>query len=84
MINSPCYGCPDRYPACHDHCDKYKDFRAELDDYNEACRETIRSTPDRPPVGFRANHGAGYSGWFDVRKVNAMNRKRAWKERNAP
>lgn len=20
--NKPCYGCPDRYPACSDHCQK--------------------------------------------------------------
>lgn len=81
MINSPCYGCANRYPACHDQCDKYKDFRAELDDYNMACRERIRSTPNAPPVCYRVNHGSAYSGWYDKRKTNAQNRKRKWKER---
>ena len=32
MILSPCKGCPDRYPACSDYCDKYKEFRRKLDD----------------------------------------------------
>lgn len=22
-----CYGCEDRYPACHDHCEKYKEAK---------------------------------------------------------
>lgn len=28
---SPCKDCPDRYTACHDHCDKYKAWKAEKD-----------------------------------------------------
>lgn len=23
-VNFPCQNCPDRYPGCHDHCEKYK------------------------------------------------------------
>lgn len=26
-----CKGCPDRYPGCHDHCDKYKREKAEYE-----------------------------------------------------
>lgn len=26
-----CYKCPDRYPGCHDHGDKYQQKRAEWD-----------------------------------------------------
>lgn len=28
---NPCYGCPDRYPACSDHCMK-PDFQAWRDE----------------------------------------------------
>ena len=28
-MNAPCKGCPDRYPACHDHCERYQAFHAE-------------------------------------------------------
>lgn len=28
MPNYPCKGCQDRYPACHDHCEKYKEIKA--------------------------------------------------------
>lgn len=28
---TPCMGCEDRYPACHGHCEKYKEWRAEFD-----------------------------------------------------
>lgn len=27
MSNYPCKNCPDRYPACHDHCEKYKEAK---------------------------------------------------------
>ena len=26
----PCKDCPDRYTACHDHCAKYKEWKADL------------------------------------------------------
>ena len=28
-IYSPCKNCPDRYPACHDSCEKYIDYKAK-------------------------------------------------------
>lgn len=31
MINAPCKDCPDRYPACSGRCERYKEYRAELD-----------------------------------------------------
>lgn len=34
----PCKGCKDRYPACHSKCDKYKQWRKELDERREANR----------------------------------------------
>lgn len=29
MMSPPCKDCPDRYPACHDACEKYQKFRSE-------------------------------------------------------
>ena len=34
-INSPCYNCPDRYVGCHGKCDKYKQFKIKLEEFNE-------------------------------------------------
>lgn len=31
MKGSPCKGCADRYPACHDHCERYLAIKAEND-----------------------------------------------------
>lgn len=28
---SPCYWCEKRYPGCHDHCDGYKVWKAEME-----------------------------------------------------
>lgn len=38
--NKPCYGCPDRYPACSDHCQK-PEFLA-LKEKREKYREEQR------------------------------------------
>ena len=32
MKMSPCKDCPDRHLACHDECDKYKEWKAYVDD----------------------------------------------------
>ena len=31
-VNSPCKDCPNRSLACHDRCEKYKAFKAKLDE----------------------------------------------------
>ena len=31
---SPCKGCTERTPGCHDHCERYKEWRAWKDDVN--------------------------------------------------
>ncbi len=28
-VKSPCLNCEDRFPACHDTCEKYKEYKAE-------------------------------------------------------
>ena len=34
-----CKGCTERYSGCHDHCESYKAYRKELDDYAEKKRK---------------------------------------------
>ena len=31
MIISPCKDCKERFEACHSKCDKYKDWKQEVD-----------------------------------------------------
>ena len=33
MILSPCKDCSDRVVGCHSSCDKYKQYRSELDEF---------------------------------------------------
>ena len=35
----PCKDCPDRYPACHDKCEKYKERKKLVDGANKARKE---------------------------------------------
>lgn len=39
MLKVPCKDCQDRYPACHDKCERYISFRKELDKYKEEERK---------------------------------------------
>lgn len=32
---SPCQYCEDRYRLCHSYCERYKEYRRELDKWNE-------------------------------------------------
>ena len=34
-ILNTCKDCPDRHEACHDHCEKYLDARAEWIEYKD-------------------------------------------------
>ena len=34
-IISKCKDCTDRYPACHDSCEYYKDYKTKLEDFKE-------------------------------------------------
>ena len=38
MPNYPCKNCPNRYLACHDHCEKYKAIKAQEQKYKDANR----------------------------------------------
>lgn len=51
-LSSPCIECDDRYPSCHDHCEKFINYRHELDEINEAARlhitvEELREVKER-------------------------------------
>ena len=35
----PCKDCPDRYSGCHAKCERYREFRRELDERNKRIRE---------------------------------------------
>ena len=39
MRRSPCYGCPDRAVGCHDRCERYQAYRAEMERVYQARRE---------------------------------------------
>ena len=41
-----CLDCQERYPACHDHCDKYKQAKAEL----QAEKDLINSKKSKDDV----------------------------------
>ncbi len=34
-MNAPCYKCEDRRPACHDRCEKYKEWKSVEDKKKE-------------------------------------------------
>jgi hypothetical protein len=41
-MKAPCKDCPDRHPACHDHCGKYQAFHLERVRIHEAqARESM-------------------------------------------
>ena len=31
-IESPCYGCQDRAPACHDKCERFAEYKRKVDE----------------------------------------------------
>lgn len=35
----PCKNCPDRYPACHEKCEKYQKVKVARDERREAIRK---------------------------------------------
>lgn len=39
MNDAPCKGCRDRHQDCHSECEKYKEYRADLDLKNARSKE---------------------------------------------
>ena len=46
MLKAPCKNCNDRYLACHDHCEKYKEFDAERKRVQELASKQKQTTYD--------------------------------------
>ena len=38
-MNSPCYNCDEKYIGCHDSCEKYREYKSNIDEINQAKRE---------------------------------------------
>lgn len=36
---SPCMGCEERHVGCHSECDKYRQFRADIDEHHRRWAE---------------------------------------------
>lgn len=45
-IGTSCHECPDRYPACHDKCEKYQQARAEWLEFKKNVRKNKRLYKD--------------------------------------
>lgn len=43
---SSCVNCQERYVGCHSVCDKYKEYRKKLDEFNEAVRKSKNEDAD--------------------------------------
>lgn len=41
--NGPCYGCSRRHTLCHTKCEDYKEYRAEVDEYDRQQEELYRT-----------------------------------------
>lgn len=39
--NSPCLNCPDRHLHCHGNCEKYKAYKATLEEHREIERAHV-------------------------------------------
>ena len=52
MMINPCKDCADRHPACHSHCEKYKEWKAEWD----ALREKERRRKEQERIGWRSTY----------------------------
>lgn len=38
-ITAPCKDCPDHAMGCHSKCDKYAEFKKQVEEYNETVRK---------------------------------------------
>ena len=38
-VQSPCLGCSNRAIGCHAHCDKYKDWKKALGEFNKKAKK---------------------------------------------
>lgn len=45
-MNAPCYKCEDRCPACHDRCERYKEWKSVEDRKKESVRDACLTETD--------------------------------------
>lgn len=38
-MNAPCYNCDERYTGCHYSCEKYREYKSNICEINQAKRE---------------------------------------------
>lgn len=38
-MNAPCYNCDEKYIGCHDSCEKYREYKINIVEINQAKRE---------------------------------------------
>ena len=51
-MNSPCKDCPDRHIGCHSDCDKYINYRKELEQLKEQqYKENLKPQFKKPIPG---------------------------------
>ena len=42
-MDATCKGCADRFPGCHDKCERYAQFRAELERVNAIRQKEVEA-----------------------------------------
>lgn len=64
-VKFPCKNCPDRYPACHDNCDRYKEAKAKnleieknKSEFDNAYRDNICRA-----IKYQKDHYRGHRRW---------------------
>ena len=55
MITKPCKDCPDRHETCHMECEKYAEFRKELEATKEWLKEKKGDYNSSPGVYYNPN-----------------------------
>ena len=40
-IESPCLGCPDRVPLCHNTCERYAEYKRKVDEIKSRRKKTL-------------------------------------------
>lgn len=68
-----CKDCPDRYPGCHDHCNKYKREKAIWD------KQKAEEAMDRELSGYVAGSISGRSNTNAKRRRDNRGRKYFYK-----
>ena len=51
-MNQPCYNCPDREMGCHGRCERYAEYRAQMDEVGRK-RDMERSAKEAVDDGVR-------------------------------